>query len=97
MNSYEAYQVAQIFENEGKEVWFRDNEDHIVWMEQNGVHVSVELCQKKFEDDVWGFELRIYAQDNGHLPIFKERMSNKNDAKFYYDMINMKINKYFEK
>lgn len=95
--SYLAYDIAKEFENNGLEVWFRNNEDYVAngkWYKQD--YVSIEICQKKFEDDKWSYEIRLYREAKGHLPLFKERMNETKNAEYYYDMICNEIKKLVE-
>lgn len=87
-----AYQTATKFEEIGFDVWFRNNEDHIAegwWYSK--AYVSIEIYQKKFADDAWGYEIQLYIQSKGHAPVFKERMTEGKDADYYYAMIINKI------
>lgn len=86
-----AYQTATKFEEIGFDVWFRNNEDHIAEGVISGENISIEICQKKFADDAWGYEIQLYIQSKGHMPVFKERMTEGKDADYYYAMINNKI------
>lgn len=82
-----AYKTIQKFEEIGFDTWFRNNEDHIA----DNDRMSIELCQAKFEDGKWGYEIRLYAADHGNAPFFKERMTTENGEEFYFSMINKKV------
>lgn len=82
--SYLAYQTVAKFENYGFDVWFRNNEDHIA----NTIDVQIEIVDKKFADDTWGYEIQLYSVMHGSQPFFKERMTEDNDADYYFAMIN---------
>lgn len=90
--SHLAYQTATKFEDDGLDVWSRNNEDHIIegwWYSK--AYVSIEICQKKFADGAWGYEIRLYIKDNQKTSSFNCRMSEKKSADYYYAMINNKI------
>ena len=82
--SFTAYTVTKKFEDYGFDVWFRNNEDHIA----DNSNVSIEICQKKFADNSWGYEIQLYSVMHGSQPFFKERMTANNDADYYFAMIN---------
>lgn len=82
--SYVAHQITKKFEDYGFATWFRNNEDHIA----DNTNISIEIVQKKFSDDTWGYEIQLYSVMHGSQPFFKERMTEDNDADYYFAMIN---------